>query len=179
MIDLKKDNECTVCGKCVLACPAQAISYEIGEYGNYMPVINRDKCKECHICERVCAEQKYGEETENYCEKRHYIGYIDDKKILDQSSSGGIFSAVALWILSQQGIVIGASYDEHTLQVRHIAVSNERELQRLRKSKYVQSDWVDSCKMVAEAIQEKKWVLFSGTACQVKTVKEFLEITKR
>lgn len=171
MIKLKEDNECEVCGKCVLNCPTKAISFEIGKYGNYAPVINREKCRECHICEKVCGSKKK-DDSKNYLENKHYIGYIDDKEIRDRSSSGGIFSAAALWVLSQQGIVIGAAYDEETLQVRHIAVSNETDLQRLRKSKYVQSDWIDSCEAVRKAIKDGRWILFSGTPCQVQTAKE-------
>lgn len=170
MISLKQDDKCEVCGKCALVCPVNAISFEIGEYGNYAPVINRDKCSECHICEKVCAEQTHG--AKNNLENKHYIGYIADKTIRDHSSSGGLFSAVALWILSRRGIVIGAAYDKETLQVKHIAVSNEKDLQSLRKSKYVQSDWIDSCKVIRAAILDEKWILFSGTPCQVKTVRE-------
>ncbi len=170
MIKLKPDKECVVCGKCVISCPKGAISYGLGEYGNYFPVIDKEKCIECHVCEQVCGKKI--DFDADYLSAHYYIGYYKNEGIREKSSSGGIFSALAMHILQQDGEVIGATYDKETQTVKHIAVTKEEDLDRLRKSKYVQSDWISSYKMIEEAIRKDKWILVSGTPCQIETLQE-------
>lgn len=170
MITLKKDNECVVCGKCVISCPKGAICYKLGKYGNYFPVIDEELCVKCHICEQVC--EKEIDFDANYLSSQYYIGYYKNEVIRENSSSGGIFSALAMYILQHHGEIIGATYDKDTQLVKHISVSREEDLKKLRKSKYVQSDWIGAYKMIKEAISLNKWILVSGTPCQIETLKE-------
>ena len=56
-----------------------------------------------------------------------------------KSSSGGIFTALAEIILKEGGVVFGASFDGNW-NVVHAYVENLEDLDKLRRSKYVQSD---------------------------------------
>lgn len=88
------------------------------------------------------------------------------------SSSGGVFYALAQWTIAQGGLVIGAAYGDSASVILHIAVDKLTELHRLQKSKYAPSSLSDPS--VAEALQQAdtRWVLFSGTPCQVKAIRQ-------
>ena len=74
----------------------------------------------------------------------------------------------------QGGVVFGATMDEDTREVYHAMVENEKELDKLRMSKYYQSDTRDVYQIVRAKLQEGHQVLFSGTACQVAALYRFL-----
>lgn len=58
-----------------------------------------------------------------------YGAYNTNKTDIVNSSSGGIYPSLAKWIISQGGIVFGASLDdEHKLY--HIGVSTESDIQK-------------------------------------------------
>ena len=82
-----------------------------------------------------------------------------------KSSSGGIFTSIANYILENDGIVIGAAFDENN-KLRHIAISNQDGLEKLRGSKYLQSDLNEIFSFIKENIKLNK-ILFVGTPCQV------------
>ena len=91
-----------------------------------------------------------------------------------ESSSGGIFSALAEYVIAQNGIVYGAAIAEDN-QVKHIAVEDTNELSRLRGSKYVSSFLGDIFLQVQEQLRSGRFVLFSGTHCQVEGLLAFLK----
>lgn len=90
----------------------------------------------------------------------------------ENSSSGGVFYELSKWVINQGGVVIGAAYGNNAAVVQHIAVDNFQDLPRLQKSKYAPSSLSDSS--VSEALQQAdtRWVLFSGTPCQVKSIRQ-------
>jgi coenzyme F420-reducing hydrogenase beta subunit len=69
-------------------------------------------------------------------------------------------------VLDRGGVVFGAALDEKQV-VRHIAINNREDLARLRGSKYVQSNIGESYIGVRNFLEEGRWVLFSGTPCQI------------
>ena len=164
---LKSDWECSVCGRCVLSCPNHAIHFRCASI-NYEPVIDTDKCLDCHICEMVC--KKEIKKDSSWQKVNHYVCTSRDDDILKRSSSGGIFSEIARYILQQGGIVIGAYFDSYSYEVKHIAVENEKDLDLCRKSKYVQSNPEISYDAISRAMDEKRWILFTGTPCQVEPI---------
>ena len=43
-------DKCTGCGKCLVNCPEQAISFESEKH----PVIDKNRCIKCYVCDEVC-----------------------------------------------------------------------------------------------------------------------------
>lgn len=82
------------------------------------------------------------------------------------SSSGGAFYAIASYILSQDGIVVGAVYKG--TDVVHVAITDISDLFMLQKSKYAPSCMKDLD--MDQLLSSGKLVLFSGTPCQVKAM---------
>lgn len=95
-----------------------------------------------------------------------YVANHHSQEIRHNSSSGGAFYAIASYVLSQNGIVIGAAY--RGTDVEHIAISDKSELWKLQKSKYAPSSLKNI--NMDNLLDLGKLVMFSGTPCQVKGI---------
>lgn len=98
--------------------------------------------------------------------KSCYAVWQCDSAIRADSTSGGVFSALAQDVLFRGGIVYGAAWDNDLRHVRHRRVDRDTDLKMLRKSKYVYSDATDAIKDAKEMLEKNREVLFSGTPCQ-------------
>lgn len=177
MILEKLDNEnitkkegCSGCEACANSCPQKAIKMEEDKEGFLCPNINKQKCTKCNICRNICPnnksyEYKYGKLFAYACKN------ISKNERL-KSSSGGVFSLLAKNILKQGGCVFGAAYFDY--DVKHIKIDNEKDLNKLRGSKYVQSIIGDCYNKAKRELEGEKKVLFSGTPCQIEGLKSFL-----
>lgn len=164
----KKD--CCGCTACIHICPVKCIMMQEDDEGFLYPVIEKEKCIHCQKCEKVCPIQI----TDSLNTKTDtFVGYSRNEEIRKQSSSGGIFSVVAEWILKQRGVVFGAAFDEN-LDVHHIAIETVEELAKLRGSKYVQSRLENVYPEAKQYLEMKRKVLFTGTACQIAGLKIYL-----
>ena len=166
-------DECTGCGACAAGCPTSCITLKNNARGFLYPVCDQNRCIGCGVCDKVCPRLH---PVACDCASSTMWGQALDEHILRSSSSGGVFSLLAHIILNEDGgIVIGAAFDESSHRVRHVAVDNVDDLQKLKVSKYVQSrvsPEIFWC--VRDALIEGRKVLFSGTACQVAGLKSFL-----
>ena len=164
-------SECCACTACEQACPVNAISFTKDEEGFLYPAINKDKCIDCGLCERVCpVEHPNYSNTET---PEVYAAMVKEVEQRKKSSSGGMFYAIASWILNQGGKVYGATMDEKH-QVKHISVDNLEDLDLLRGSKYVQSDLQQVFADIKKELKAGRWCYFVGTGCQVAGLKSFL-----
>lgn len=164
----KKD--CCGCTACMHICPVKCIEMKEDEEGFLYPYADSEKCINCHKCEKVCPVGNLRNENN---ETEAYVGFSKNEEIREQSSSGGIFSLAAEWILKQNGAVFGAAFDEN-FEVCHIAVKTKEELSKLRGSKYVQSRLGETYPLVKQYLENNRKVLFTGTACQIAGLKKFL-----
>ena len=164
-------SECCACTACEHACPVQAISFTPDKEGFLYPSINKEKCIDCGICERVCPI-----EHPNYNNNEQpdvYAAMVKEVEQRKKSSSGGMFYAIANWILQQGGKVYGATMDANH-QVKHIGVDNLADLELLRGSKYVQSNLLNVFADIKQQLKSGRWCYFVGTGCQVAGLKSFL-----
>lgn len=170
MIEIKNKFECCGCAACANVCPKDAISMVEDEYGFKYPKINKEKCVECGLCQKVCPiiNKKIVENL-----PKSYACINQDEDIRQQSSSGGIFSLIANWILKQNGVVFGAAFDKE-FNLNHIWIERTEELYRLRTSKYFQSNINASYKEARKFLDNGRLVLFTGTPCQIEGLKSYL-----
>lgn len=163
--------ECCGCTACEQVCAKNAISMIEDSEGFHYPVIDKDLCVNCALCEKVCAFAQ--PQYTNSKEPTVYATHLKETEERKRSSSGGIFFAIASWVISQSGVVYGAAFDEK-FQLSHIGVDNLKDLERLRGSKYLQSTMGNNYKEIRELLKQGRWVYFVGTGCQVAGLKSFL-----
>ncbi|MBQ9375991.1 MAG: Coenzyme F420 hydrogenase/dehydrogenase, beta subunit C-terminal domain [Ruminococcus sp.] len=170
-MNLADKKVCTGCGACANACPNNCIEMMADEHGFEYPVINEQKCVQCHLCERACPVGKSEKETHS---KRAYAMINNDENERMNSSSGGVFSLVAKAVLNDNGVVFGAAFDEQ-MHVRHDFCESPDELYKYQGSKYVQSSIGYSYRDAGEFLKSGRKVLFTGTPCQIEGLKQYLE----
>lgn len=167
-------EKCCGCSACANICPQKCISMVADQEGFLVPSVNTSICIDCHLCDKVCPIT-LGPETENAMEYPHvYVGYNLNPKVRKESSSGGIFSAVAEDVLDMGGIIYGAAMREDCYGVDQIRITGSNELHLLRGSKYFQSNVGDTFKQAAEDLKKGLLVLYTGTPCQIEGLKSYL-----
>ncbi len=171
-IVINNPKECCGCAACLNICPKDAIGMIEDEAGFIYPKVDTDLCINCGMCKSVCTfnEKSSGGDPE----PKVYAGVINDRGILGNSSSGGVFSALANAVLQKGGVVFGAAWDED-LSLSHIAVHSGKELERLRGSKYVQSSVGTTYREAKALLDAGEYVCYSGTPCQISGLKAYLK----
>ena len=165
-----RKEECCGCQACQDVCPAGAVHMHLDSEGVWYPVKEEERCTHCMACERVCP-MKHPEEKRG---ERLYIGVQAKKdEVRFASSSGGMFSVLADFVLKKQGVVYGAGFNQE-MAVVHKGIYDDGSLRDILKSKYVQSDMSGIYREVQKHLEEGRWVLFCGTPCQVRGMKLFL-----
>lgn len=167
---LAPSSKCSGCGLCVNVCPKKCISMEYNDKGFLEPVIDYTKCIHCNLCKQKCNSLKDGPSIQPIYS---YAAQAKDDNIRKNSSSGGIFSLLAGYIIKNNGVVFGASSTAEG-KVKHISISKLKDISKLRGSKYVQSDVRTSYQEVKKYLKDGKKVLFTGTPCQIKALKTYL-----
>ena len=167
-------KECCGCGVCVNICPVECLELRENSEGFLYPEYNQRKCIQCKKCLKVCPAYGNVEGSNG----RFLMAWHKDKDVLLKSSSGGVFTALACYVLQKGGVVAGAAMDIKTKRISHIIVDNEEDLEQLRLSKYYQSDMNNIYKKVEEFLENGKIVLFTGTACQIAGMKNYVKDKK-
>lgn len=162
---------CTGCAACANLCPKGAIVMRENGEGFLYPEIEEEKCIHCGMCYQRCPAMypKY----ENNAAPDCYAVQGKDK-LRKESSSGGVFSVLADYILSGKGYICGAEYTENKITVRHVIITHKSDLLRLRGSKYIQSEIGTVYQQLKEKLLTGAPVLFVGCPCQVAGLKSFL-----
>ena len=174
LVNLK--DKCCGCGLCAVKCPKQAIEIKEDEYGFMYPFIDKSKCINCGICKKVCNYNKKENEKKLY-EKKAYAAISKDNSIIVSTASGGVFTTIATSFLYKGGVVFGCSLEKekNRFTINHVKVTDIKGLEKLKGSKYVQSDISNVFSEIAKELNNKKKVLFSGTPCQVAAIKSFTQ----
>lgn len=163
-------KQCYGCRGCEHICPKSAITMVPDSEGFLYPVLDEALCVHCGRCAAVCP---YGKSTPDNQPRKTYAAQHINASILQASSSGGAFSAAADAMLAQGGVVAGCIFDESITAV-HV-VSGQRDIiEKMRGSKYVQSDTKDVYPQIERLLKEGTPVLFTGTPCQVDGLKQYL-----
>ncbi len=184
---------CSGCGICELVCPLKAINLNRDKNGFY-PVIDRDKCNNCGKCFDSCPiingikgdqlEKKPLKEYNpedllgNY--EKSYVGYCNNNDLRYKATSGGIVTAIILY-LKRVGMIDCAilvdknpKAESNNDLIAPKIVTTEDEILSCRGAKYIQVSLSDVIEEVASH-KEFKRVAIIGTGCQITAIKNNYE----
>jgi acetyltransferase-like isoleucine patch superfamily enzyme/coenzyme F420-reducing hydrogenase beta subunit len=148
---------------------------ERDEEGFLYPSVNTQECIECGLCERKCPILS---PSTPICKRFDtplvYAAYHRNHDIRKDSTSGGVFSALAERMFFDGGYVGGAVYEADNT-VAHIITKEPARLKDLRSSKYLQSTIGNFYQEVKQLLEDGEKVFFCGTPCQIDGIYAVLE----
>ena len=165
MIYIKNPADCCGCTACASVCAHDAIAMKPDALGFLYPEVDKDKCTDCGLCEKVCAFHDNYDKSLNIPKPDAYAARHKDMKEVESSRSGAAFIAISDYIIEKGGVVYGAGYADH-FRVVHKRATTKKERDEFKGSKYVQSDLTGIFRQVKDDLKSGKTVLFSGTPCQ-------------
>ena len=177
MISIHNKKDCCGCNACGDVCPVGAISFEIDNEGFWYPNVDLQKCIDCHLCEKVCpqihiSDLKKNDLPQSVC----YAAEHKNLEVVFDSTSGGLFSALAEEVYRMSGFVGGAIYSEDCKSVYHFISNDRKDLVKLRSSKYLQSNVEGFYRKVKDLLCAGEKVLVCGTPCQMAALRSFLHV---
>lgn len=173
-IEILNNQDCCGCSACASVCPIDCIVMTPSVEGFLYPEIDTDRCTECGLCTETCPWLNQPEIYERIFPPQVYAAWHLNDEIRRQSSSGGVFTALADEILARGGAVVGAAFGENMV-VRHVLVEDTDNLARLQGSKYVQSEIAPELFLrVRTLLTQGRHLLFTGTPCQVAALRSYL-----
>ena len=172
MIKLCDNKICTGCASCAQSCPKGCINLIQNDEGFYYPQINDESCISCKKCVNSCPI--LNRPKISMLERPVVYGiYSNNPQIHKDATSGGIFYQIAHNLIKQGYTVYGVAYDEYFNPLCTRAV-NEKELNNLIGSKYIQANPNDVYKSVKKDLLNGIKVFYCGTPCQVAGLYAFL-----
>lgn len=170
------DDQCTGCGACMSICPKKCIKFKRNDEGFDIPIIDKEVCIECGKCKTVCAAGNRKINGVSDDKQNAFAAITKDNKLWLESASGGAFSEICSAINKlangRKVLFCGATINEK--KVFHTCVDDIKDIEKFRKSKYVQSTIGDCFNIIEKNLKNDGYVVFSGTPCQVFGLREYL-----
>ena len=174
MIQIKNKVDCCGCNACGDVCSKNAITFKTDNEGFWYPEVDMEKCIDCGLCEKVCPiinikNLKKNDLPESIC----YAAEHKNLEVVFDSTSGGLFSALAEIMYKRGGYVGGAIFNEDFKSVRQFISNDKKDLPRLRSSKYLQSSLEGFYRQVRDLVRAGEKVLVCGSPCQMAGLRAF------
>ena len=165
-------NHCCGCGECASTCPAGAIQMRPNYQGFFYPLVDESKCVYCGQCVRNCSFNSFSSDLFSHPEQQAFAVKHRNPDVRAKSRSGGMFTALSDYIIDLGGVVYGcAMVDLKTAEHQRAVTKDQRAA--FHGSKYIPSKLFGIYDSVADDLKSGKWVLFSGTACQVNAIRDY------
>lgn len=170
MITVTDKKNCCGCQSCANICPKQCITMRADGEGFLYPHVDTQTCVNCGLCEKVCPilHKPQTFPVINTLAAKH-----KDPETKLKSSSGGVFTSLAQAVLKEGGVVFGAAFDAQW-NIVHTFIEHTNDLDKLRRSKYVQSDMGKTYAQAKTFLDNERFVFFTGTPCQIAGLRNFL-----
>ena len=162
-------SECCGCSLCAEICPVNCITMITDDEGFRYPQVDDSICIHCEKCKKVCPFA--ARENDGSTVKEAIVSQHINEEELRKSRSGAAFAICSDWILENGGVVYGTILTPQ-MAVAHVRATNKNDRDKMRGSKYAQSNIEGLFADILEDAQNRR-VLFSGTACQVDAINAY------
>jgi len=168
-------NKCTGCGVCAVICPTQSIRIERNENGFYTPIID-DSCIDCGKCLSVCYKYLSDDENRkfNFDSTKVFAAIEKNQAELESVTSGGVANRLAIVSFDRGVDVCGVVFDPLNDTCKHIIVNTRNDLEKIKKSKYLQSYTYDAF----SSLDISKRTIIFGTPCQIFGLRKYIQQKK-
>lgn len=174
MINIQNKVDCCGCNACGDVCAHKAITFKTDNEGFWYPEVDKTKCTDCGLCEKVCPIINIDTLKKNdFKEPICYAAVHKNYEVRFDSTSGGLFSAFAEKFYKDKGYVGGAIYNDDWTVKQYIS-ADKSDLPKLRSSKYQQSSFEGFYKQVRDLVKQGEKVLVCGSPCQMAALRAFL-----
>ncbi len=171
-VSIISKKNCTGCSACMVVCPQKCIEMKLDEEQFSYPNVDIKKCIDCGLCLKTCPSDV---SMQMYDNLEVYAATGKNKAMVEKSSSGGAFVLFAQYVIEKlNGYVCGAVL-ENGLTLKHKIVNTMNDVQKMQGSKYIQSDMGDCFEVIINLLKNGKYVLFSGTPCQVAGLRKIVK----
>jgi coenzyme F420 hydrogenase subunit beta len=181
-----ENNLCTGCATCISLCPKSAIKLvKNNSKGIYLPQIEGAKCDQCGTCYRVCPGHSVNFEqlnTKVFGKKPKdtlignyhncYIGHATDYSIRYNSASGGLVTAILIFLLEEKivdGALVTRMSNEDPLEPYSFIARTRQEILSAAGSKYCP---VPANVALKEILSTKRKYAVVGLPCHIHGIRK-------
>lgn len=171
---------CTQCGTCVAVCPVNAIVMRETPAGQLVPSITDEKCALCGLCRKFCSGAEIDldlpENVDPFKGEVYgaYVGHASDESIRAGGQSGGVASALLLFLLETGQIdtaLVSTMPNDGSLRPVPILARTHEEILAAQGSKYCP---VAPVAILAD-ISSTDRVAAVGVSCQMHGIKGLIQ----
>lgn len=173
-ISLFPKESCYGCGACANVCPVKAIEMQPSDLGYLYAEVNENKCINCELCLEKCEILKENTSRKSDFKTECFVAWMKDSEEIKNSSSGGMFYALAEKFIEDGAYIAGAVYTDDFKGVKTVVTNNIEEVKKMRGSKYFQSDKGNVYSEVKNLLDKNEKVFFSGSPCECAAIRTFL-----
>ena len=112
MISIIDPQDCCGCTACASICPHDAIKMKPDALGFCYPMVDKNKCNDCGLCEKVCSFHHDYNRIGLFENPLVYGAYNRKQEIVSESQSGGLFFTIAEHIISVGGGNLWCSFSK-------------------------------------------------------------------
>ena len=171
MLEFDLNKDCYSCGACQNICPKGAIRLIEDEKGFLRPIIDKEKCIECGLCDKKCIYMNKADNNKKIEESKCYAMKLKNDIDILKSSSGGAFFELAKFFIKNGDYVCGCIWNKN-MEAEHVLTNDIQVVEKMRGSKYVQSNIRNCYREIKEKLKDGYKVLFSGVPCQIAALKQ-------
>ncbi len=171
--ELARKQLCYQCGTCETACKVGCIEMTRNEgKGLILPKIkNKDKCTKCGLCEKACPFLALELPKEQLECKAFGIYKSSDKKIYENSSSGGAVGSILKYLLDKKIIDRALVTGINGIYAEPIWVYESSEISNIQGSKYQP---IALNRALSEVKNEEK-IAIVGLPCHISGVERLMQ----
>lgn len=168
MIKLAPLSLCTGCGACAYPCPKQCITMREDMIGQIYPVIDDNRCIECHACEKICPILN---EPEGNSPVKVYASWSQNMDNRRTSASGGIAHEIYNYALDRRYYIVGASTNPD-FSVSLKVTDKQKDISAFKNSKYVFSSGYNTFNEIRDHLRQGHHVVAIGVSCQIAAMRK-------